>query len=331
MSDSKPDDPANPAATPGPRDSRSIEASRRLSQLLARPLGAPAPPGETAFEPYVPPVVRPAEPPPAEAPPREPDIVSPPPPAVAPEPPAGAPAPFVVPPGPFVAPETPGAPVERAAETGPADAPAHRAPDERPAWPPLDVAPEPHAPQIDHPAEPEPVEAPVRRARREVAPPPEFSARREPVEMPPPSPPARRPAVEVPPPSPPPAAAERPLEPDASRALAKIRRMMLISNLFMLIAVAAVLGVIAYRVFRAEPVAPPAPPPPAPVAAPAPAPADIPVDMTLTLPRGARILQSAVAEDRIVITLEIDGAVEIRTFDLKTLQPAGRLGFATVP
>jgi hypothetical protein len=315
MSDPKPDDPANPAATPGPRDSRSIEASRRLSQLLARPLGAPAPPGETAFEPYAPPVARPAEPPPPQAPPREPDIVSPPPPAVAPEPPAAAPAHVEAPPSPFVAPEAPGAPVERAAETGPAEVPVHHTPDERPAWPPLDAAPEPHAPQIDHPAEPEPVEAPVRRARREMAAPsPEFRA-----------------AVEVPPPAPPPAAAERPLEPDASRALAKIRRLMLISNLFMLIAVAAVLGVIAYRVFRAEPVAPPAPPPPAPVAAPAPAPADIPVDMTLTLPRGARILQSAVAEDRIVITLEIDGAVEIRTFDLKTLQPAGRLGFATVP
>jgi hypothetical protein len=55
------------------------------------------------------------------------------------------------------------------------------------------------------------------------------------------------------------------------------------------------------------------------------------VDMTLTLPRGARIKQTAVAGDRLVITLEIDGATEVRTFDLKTLQPAGRMSFGSAP
>jgi hypothetical protein len=53
--------------------------------------------------------------------------------------------------------------------------------------------------------------------------------------------------------------------------------------------------------------------------------------MTLTLPRGARIVGTAIAGDRLVITLQIDGATEIRTFDIKTLQPAGRLSFASVP
>ena len=53
--------------------------------------------------------------------------------------------------------------------------------------------------------------------------------------------------------------------------------------------------------------------------------------MTLALPRGARVIQSAVAGDRLVITLEIDGKIEVRTFDVKTLQPAGRLNFSGTP
>jgi len=99
---------------------------------------------------------------------------------------------------------------------------------------------------------------------------------------------------------------------------------MLASNLFMVVAIGAVLTVVGYRLYRTEP-APPLPP------AAAPAPAKIPLDMALTLPRGARIVQTAVAGDRLVITLEIDGATEIRTFDVKTLQPTGRMSFATVP
>ena len=51
--------------------------------------------------------------------------------------------------------------------------------------------------------------------------------------------------------------------------------------------------------------------------------------MTALLPRVARIVATAVAEDRIAVTVDIGGAIEIRTFDAKTLQPAGRLRFAT--
>jgi len=51
----------------------------------------------------------------------------------------------------------------------------------------------------------------------------------------------------------------------------------------------------------------------------------------LSLPRGAKVVQAGVAEDRIVITIEIDGTLEIRTFDAKTLRPAGRMSFTTVP
>jgi len=53
--------------------------------------------------------------------------------------------------------------------------------------------------------------------------------------------------------------------------------------------------------------------------------------VTLSLPRGARVVQSAVANDRLSWTLEIDGKLEVRTFDVKTLQPAGRLNFSATP
>ena len=42
-------------------------------------------------------------------------------------------------------------------------------------------------------------------------------------------------------------------------------------------------------------------------------------------------MATAVAEDRIAVTVEVAGALEIRTFDLKTLRPTGRLRFATEP
>ena len=87
---------------------------------------------------------------------------------------------------------------------------------------------------------------------------------------------------------------------------------MLISSATTFIAVAVILGVIGYRVFKSE------------GSAPAP-------DVTALLPKGARIVATAVAQDRVAVTIEVGGALEIRTFDLKTLKPAGRLGFATEP
>jgi hypothetical protein len=49
------------------------------------------------------------------------------------------------------------------------------------------------------------------------------------------------------------------------------------------------------------------------------------------LPKGARIVATALTEDRIAITIDVGGATEVRTFDVKTLQPRGRLRFATEP
>ena len=93
--------------------------------------------------------------------------------------------------------------------------------------------------------------------------------------------------------------------------VAKVRWLMLISAATTLIAIAAVIGVIGYRVFKAE--------------------GSAPADVTALLPKGARVISAAVAEDRIAVTLEWGGAIEIRTFDAKTLRPTGRLRFAIEP
>jgi hypothetical protein len=89
--------------------------------------------------------------------------------------------------------------------------------------------------------------------------------------------------------------------------------MMVISALTTLIAVVAVLGVVSYRLLRSD------------------GSASAAADMTALLPKGARIVSTAVADDRIVITADINGVIEIRTFDLRSLKQTGRLRFATEP
>ena len=106
---------------------------------------------------------------------------------------------------------------------------------------------------------------------------------------------------------------EKPLDPAAARIVARVRLMMLISALTTMVAVAAVIGVIGYRVFRAEGSAPAM------------------ADVTALLPKGARVVATAVGEGRIAVTVEIGGTLEIRTFDLATLRQTGRLRFATEP
>jgi hypothetical protein len=105
---------------------------------------------------------------------------------------------------------------------------------------------------------------------------------------------------------------EQPLDPAAARMVARVRWLMLISGLTTMLAVAAVLVVIGYRVFRSEGSA-------------------APTEVTTLLPKGARIVSTAVAEDRLVVTVENQGAIEVRTFDLGSLRPTGRLRFATEP
>jgi hypothetical protein len=107
---------------------------------------------------------------------------------------------------------------------------------------------------------------------------------------------------------------EKPLDPEAARIVKRVRWMMGISALTTLIAVVAVLGVVSYRLLRTDGSA-----------------SAGPGDVTALMPKGARIVATAVAEDRVIVTLDVNGSVEIRTFDLRSLKQTGRLRFATEP
>jgi hypothetical protein len=100
--------------------------------------------------------------------------------------------------------------------------------------------------------------------------------------------------------------------PEQAALFARVRRMMLIAGLTTAVAIAAVLIAIGYRLFRSEG-------------------SVVAADITATLPKGARIVATGVAGDRLVVTLDIGGVTEIRTFDAHTLKPAGKLKFANEP
>ena len=105
---------------------------------------------------------------------------------------------------------------------------------------------------------------------------------------------------------------DQPLDPEAARMVAKVRWLMLISGVTTLLAIAAVIGVIGYRVFRSR------------------GKRGAGATVTALLPKGARIVATAVAEDRIVVTVEVGGAIEIRTFDLQDAAP-GRTAAGSRP
>ncbi len=90
--------------------------------------------------------------------------------------------------------------------------------------------------------------------------------------------------------------------------------MMLIAGLTTALAVGAVLIAIGYRLFRGG----------GSVAA-------TTAEITAMLPKGAKVAATAVAGDQLVVTLDIGGATEIRTFDARTLKPVGRLKFVNEP
>src|SRR5215207_4456181 len=81
---------------------------------------------------------------------------------------------------------------------------------------------------------------------------------------------------------------EKPLDPAAARIVAKVRWLMLISGFATVLGIAVVIGVVGYRVFRSE--------------------GSAQADVTALLPKGARVVSSVVAEDRIVLTLDVGGA-----------------------
>lgn len=88
--------------------------------------------------------------------------------------------------------------------------------------------------------------------------------------------------------------------------------MMLIAGLTTALGVGALLVVIGYKLFKSEG-------------------SVVTTATTATLPKGARILSTAAAGDRLIVTLDIAGTTEIRTFDAKSLKPTGTLKFAQEP
>ena len=94
--------------------------------------------------------------------------------------------------------------------------------------------------------------------------------------------------------------------------LARVRLLMVISAVTTAIAIAAVVGVVGYRVYHAGGSG-----------------AATMTDGTVMLPKGAHVVSAAIGDGRIVVTLEIGGQDEVRIYDLKTLQQTGRLQFGT--
>jgi hypothetical protein len=106
---------------------------------------------------------------------------------------------------------------------------------------------------------------------------------------------------------------EKPLDPEAARIVAKVRRLMMIASLITFIAVAAVIGIIGYRVSLKEGRVQPAP------------------DANAPWPVDARIVSSAMNDERLALTIETPDGLEVRYFDLKTFKPLGRLRLGAKP
>lgn len=86
----------------------------------------------------------------------------------------------------------------------------------------------------------------------------------------------------------------------------------MLSGVATLIGIAVVIGVVGYRIFRSDG-------------------SVAPGEVVAMLPKGAKIVSTATSEDRIVVTVDVGGSVEIRTYDLHSLQARGRLRFANEP
>ena len=99
-----------------------------------------------------------------------------------------------------------------------------------------------------------------------------------------------------------------------SQLVARARVMMVISTLTTILAVAAVITVIGYRVFNHGGSS---------IAAGG--------DDVITLPKGARVVSTSASAGRLAVLIEVDGTSELRTFDIKTLRQVGRVRFTREP
>jgi hypothetical protein len=108
---------------------------------------------------------------------------------------------------------------------------------------------------------------------------------------------------------------EKQLDPEQEKTLARIRRIMAIALATTFIAIAVVLGLIGYKVYRSGDTAVTA----------------ASAGAEASLPPGARVLSSAIGDRRLVLTVEIGGVVELRSFDLETLRPIARQRLESKP
>ncbi len=103
---------------------------------------------------------------------------------------------------------------------------------------------------------------------------------------------------------------EKSFDPEAARVSRQSAPLMMIATMITFIAVAAVVAVIGYRVFKGEERVRPL------------------QSVSATLPAGTKVLSSAIGEGRVVLTVEVNGAIELLSFDLNTLKPLGRVRLA---
>jgi hypothetical protein len=99
---------------------------------------------------------------------------------------------------------------------------------------------------------------------------------------------------------------------DLSAAVRRARWLMLISAITTVVAIAAVAGVIGYRLFANNESL-----------------AGTIVNGTIFVPKDAHVVSTTISNGRVFVTLDNGGSSEVRIFDLKTLQQVGDLRFAT--
>jgi hypothetical protein len=102
-------------------------------------------------------------------------------------------------------------------------------------------------------------------------------------------------------------AAANPAESDAASLVARARTMMMISGLATVLAIAAVVTVIGYRIYGGA--------------------ASAPIEDMVMLPKGAHITWMAGSGGRIAVMIDNGGQNEMRVYDLKTMKETGRLRF----
>ncbi len=102
-------------------------------------------------------------------------------------------------------------------------------------------------------------------------------------------------------------------ESETARLVARARMMMIISALTTVLAIAAVVTVIGYRMYAGG------------------AGFGAHISDVVTLPKGARVIAMAGSSGRVAVMIDVNGASEMRVFDMKTLKETGRLRFSTEP